>query len=159
VASFFVLGLRGLALADHQASLAAYAAMDLVARAVIVPACVASLLTGVVQSLATPWGLFRHYWVIFKLLLTIAATVLLLVHLGPIRYAAGLASARAPDLVALGPVARQLVLTSGGAVLLLVTTTVLSIYKPAGVLPWRSLTRRRTKNALSSDPGSGTRIV
>ena len=54
VASFFVLGLRGLALADHQASLAAYAAMDLVARAVIVPACVASVLTGVVQSLATP---------------------------------------------------------------------------------------------------------
>jgi hypothetical protein len=134
VAAFFALGLRGIALADPRAAFAAYAAMDLVARAVIVPACIASLVTGVLQSLITPWGLFRHYWVLFKLLLTVAATVLLLLHLGPIRYAADLASVTTPDLAALEPVARKLVVTSGAAVLLLLTTTVLSVYKPAGLL-------------------------
>ena len=37
---------------------------------VIVPASLASLLTGLVQSLGTEWGLFRHYWVSAKFLLT-----------------------------------------------------------------------------------------
>ena len=49
---------------------AAYPAMELAARFVIVPLAFASLLTGVIQSLGTPWGLFRHYWVLVKLLLT-----------------------------------------------------------------------------------------
>ena len=45
---------------------------------VIVPLAIASLLTGVVQALATPWGLFRHYWVVIKLFLTVFATLVLL---------------------------------------------------------------------------------
>ena len=52
--------------------------MDLTARFVIVPLAFAALLTGLIQSLGTPWGLFRHYWVLTKLLLTVFATVVLL---------------------------------------------------------------------------------
>jgi hypothetical protein len=51
---------------------------------VIVPLSLAALLTGVVQSLGTPWGLFRHRWIVAKLALTVVATVLLLVHTQPI---------------------------------------------------------------------------
>jgi hypothetical protein len=40
---------------------AAYLAMDLTSRFVIVPLARASLLTGLAQALGTPWGLFRHY--------------------------------------------------------------------------------------------------
>jgi hypothetical protein len=40
---------------------AAYLAMELIARFVIIPLAFASLLTGLIQSLGTPWGLFRHY--------------------------------------------------------------------------------------------------
>jgi hypothetical protein len=145
VAAFFVLAVRGAALTNPRTSLAAYAGMDLVARAVIVPACFASLLTGIVESIITPWGLLRHYWVFFKLLLTVAATALLVLHLGPIRYAAALASTEAVDLVALRPVARQLVVTSGAAILVLITTTVLSVYKPAGVLRSRTSARQTTQ--------------
>ena len=49
---------------------------------------VAALLTGVVQSLGTSWGLFRHYWVVIKLIITIISTGLLLVHtrLAPVLY-------------------------------------------------------------------------
>src|SRR3981081_2425986 len=50
----------------------------LTARFVIVPLAFASLLSGLIQSLGTPWGLFRHYWVLVKLLLTTFATIVLL---------------------------------------------------------------------------------
>jgi len=42
---------------------------------IIVPLCLASLLTGLIMSLATKWGLFRHYWVTVKFLLTIVSTL------------------------------------------------------------------------------------
>ena len=35
-------------------------------------------------SLGTVWGIFRHYWVLMKLLMTIPATLILLVHMRPI---------------------------------------------------------------------------
>lgn len=54
---------------------AAYLAMDLTGRFVIVPLSLGSLLTGRVQSLGTTWGLFRHYWVLMKFQITILATV------------------------------------------------------------------------------------
>ena len=44
-----------------------------------------SLLTGIVMSLGTAWGLFRHYWVLFKLLMTVFATVILLIYMRTFR--------------------------------------------------------------------------
>ena len=35
---------------------------------------------GVLLTLGTPWGLFRHYWILVKFLLTIGAITVLLVH-------------------------------------------------------------------------------
>jgi hypothetical protein len=72
---------------------AAYLAMEMTGWFVIVPLSFASLLTGLVQSLGTPWGLFRHYWVLIKLLITILATILLLVHMRPTTYLAKVAAA------------------------------------------------------------------
>jgi hypothetical protein len=48
--------------------------MELVGWAVLVPLALASFVTGVVLSDGTPWGLFRHYWVVISLGLTILAT-------------------------------------------------------------------------------------
>src|SRR6202521_6072065 len=92
VAGFLALAIVGLTSQDAQMVRTAYIAMDLIARFVIVPLCLASLLTGVVQSLGTTWGLFRHYWVLAKLALTIPATLLLLVHMQPIGHIARIAS-------------------------------------------------------------------
>ncbi len=61
VAGFLALSLTGLTSPDAQTVRAVYLAMDLTARFVIVPLCVASLLTGLVSALGTPWGLFEHY--------------------------------------------------------------------------------------------------
>ena len=33
-----------------------------------------ALVTGIVSSLFTKWGLFRYYWVLIKLVITVAAT-------------------------------------------------------------------------------------
>lgn len=62
VAAFLALALAGLVSADAQAARAMYLAMDLTGWYVIVPLCLASLATGLVQALGTPWGLVRHYW-------------------------------------------------------------------------------------------------
>src|ERR687891_609408 len=70
VAVFLALAVSGLTSQDAQMVRAAYVAMELSAWYVIVPLVLASLLTGLVQSLGTTWGLFRHFWVLAKLLLT-----------------------------------------------------------------------------------------
>jgi hypothetical protein len=78
VAGFLALAITGVTSQDAQMVRAAYPAMKLIARFVIVPLAFASLLSGLIQSLGTPWGLFRHYWVLGKLLLTTFATIVLL---------------------------------------------------------------------------------
>ena len=54
--------------------------MNLIGFYLLVPLSFAALLTGLVQSLGTSWGLFRQYWTIVKLVLTIGCVGLLLLH-------------------------------------------------------------------------------
>jgi len=71
VGGFLALAVAGLTSQDAQVVRAVYLVLDLTAWYVIVPLCLASVLTGLVSSLSTTWGLFRHYWVLFKILITI----------------------------------------------------------------------------------------
>src|SRR3977135_2983620 len=91
----------------------------LTARFVIVPLACASLLTGLVQSLGTPWGLFRHYWVLVKLLLTVFATIVLLVKMELIGYAARLAAETTLPRTDLREAGIQLVVHAAGGLLVL----------------------------------------
>ena len=81
VAVFLALAVAGLTSQDAQTVRAAYLAMELTGWFVLVPLSLASLLTGLVQSLGTAWGLFRHYWVLFKLLINVVATIVLLLYM------------------------------------------------------------------------------
>ncbi len=65
VVAYLALSIAGLTSADPQRIRAAYIAMELVGWWGIVPLSTSSLLTGLLQSLGTAWGLFRHYWVLF----------------------------------------------------------------------------------------------
>ncbi|MCQ6271177.1 hypothetical protein M8J71_11855 [Pseudarthrobacter sp. R1] len=58
--------------------------MNLVGWAILFPLSLASLSSGIVEGLGTVWRLFRHYWILFKLIITALATALLLVHLQPV---------------------------------------------------------------------------
>ena len=148
VAGFLALAVAGLISRDTQTVRAVYLVMDLTAWYVIVPFCLASLLTGLVSSLSTTWGLLRHYWVLLKILITIPSSLMLLVHMQPIGYIAGVA-ANAPSSIAdLHGLKIQLVIESGAAVLVLLVTTALSVYKPKGMTRygWR---KQREQRALS----------
>ena len=77
-ASFLAIALVGATSDDEPLVRGVFRAMEPMTNFVIVPLAIASLLTGVVQALATPWGLFRHYWVVIKFFLTVFATLVLL---------------------------------------------------------------------------------
>ena len=102
--------------------------MELTTSYVIVPFAVASLLIGVVNALATPWSLVRHYWVLFKLALTGVATIFLLLESRLISYRADVAASMA-DPRELPPE----FLHPGGGLLVLLLATVLAVYKPRGM--------------------------
>ena len=146
VACFLALAIAGLTSADGQLVRSIYLAMELTGWLVIVPLSVASLLTGLVQSLGTTWGLFRHYWVLMKLLINILATILLLVHMQPTSRIAGVAAEAPLSSATLRGLRTQLVVDAGAALLALLVATTLSVYKPRGITPygWRKQREQRT---------------
>ena len=128
---FLSLAIVGLTSRDAQTARAAYLVMEPAAWFVLVPLAFASLFSGVIQSLGTNWGLFRHYWVIFKLLLTVFATIILLTYMETFRSMAAVASdpSSSPGLVRNA----SPVLHAALALLALLIATVLAVYKPRGV--------------------------
>jgi len=136
VAAFLSLSIVALA-GDATVSRAAYLAMNVVGRGVLLPLSVGALVSGVVQSLGTKWGLFKHYWVLVKLVLTVFATAALFVHqFTAVAEAARLASAAAPSFptLALQQLGLQLRADAGLALLVLLTVTVIAVYKPWGLV-------------------------
>ena len=132
IAGFLALAIAGLTRQDAPMVRAAYLAMELTARFVIVPLAFASLLTGLVQSLGTIWGLFRHYWVLAKLLLTVFATIVLLIKMELIGHAAQLAAGTTLSRADLRAAGLQLVVHAAGGLLVLLVPMALSVYKPQG---------------------------
>ena len=132
VAGFLTLAITALNSKDAEMVRAAYFAMALTARFVIVPLAFASLLTGIVQALGTPWGLFRYHWIVTKLLLTVFATTILLLKMPLITHAAhqALVTGSLPSRSSVG---RELVIHSAGGLLVLLVITTLSVYKPWGL--------------------------
>ena len=133
VAAFLSLAIAGQTSQNAQTVRAAYLSLELTTWAVIVPLSVASLLTGIVQSLGTTWGLFRHQWVVAKLGLTVLATIILLVHTQPIDRVAAIAAERTLSSADLRQLRIQLVADAGAAVFALLVATTLSVYKPWGL--------------------------
>jgi hypothetical protein len=133
VAGFLALAIAGVTARDPQIVRSAYLSMHLITWFVIVPFSLAGFLTGLVQSLGTPWGLFRHYWVVTKLLLTTLATIILLVHTQPIDRVAAMAAVTTLSTADLWQLRLQLVGDASAALFVLFVTTTLSVYKPWGM--------------------------
>ena len=136
VFAYLALGVAAVTSQDTQTVRAAWIAMELTGWYVIVPLALASLLTGLVMALGTKWGLFRHYWVLFSLVLTIFAVVVLLLHMPDVSVMADVAQeAEGASLDGLGG---DLLHPGLGLVVLLVIL-MLNMYKPRGVTPygWR----------------------
>lgn len=138
VAAFLALAIAGVTSQNAQVVRSVYLAMDLIARFVIVPLSFAPLLTGPILSLGTPWGLFRHYWILIKLLITILSTIIMQLHMQPISYLSAVA-AEAALSSADHSLQIQMVVAASAALLALLATTALGVYKPRGMTKygWR----------------------
>lgn len=152
VAAFLALAVAGLSSEDLRTVRALYPAMDLIARLVVLPLVVAALLTGLVSSLGTRWGLFRHFWVMVKLVLTVLVILVLLLQLAPIGFLAGAAAdgMSAADHLDLR---RSMVAHAAGGLLVLLTTTTLGIYKPRGMTRYGWRKQHEEESARSTRLG------
>jgi hypothetical protein len=128
VAVFLALAIAGLSSADSEIVRAAYIGMHLTTWYVIVPLALASFSTGLIEGLGTPWGLFRHYWVVTKFVLTLLATALLLLHTQPIGRVANVAMQTTLATADLRQLRLQLVGDASAALFVLLLTTLLSVY-------------------------------
>src|SRR5688572_31079712 len=94
------LALAGLGLTSQNAQTvrSVYLVMEHAAWLTLVPFAFASLVTGLVMSLGTTWGLFQHYWVVFKLAITLFATLVLLMYMQTFEQMAAVAADPIADL-------------------------------------------------------------
>ena len=139
VAAFLALAVVGLTSRDAQTVRGTYLVMEPAARIILLPLAYASLVTGLIQSLGTNWGLFRHYWVLFKLVINVVATVILTSYMATFRHMAGVAADPNADFSTVR--SSSPVLHSTLALFVLLVATVLAVYKPRGLTPygWRKL--------------------
>jgi len=145
VAAYLVLVVAAMTIQGSQTLRAAWIAMELIGWYLIVPLAVASLLSGLVMSLGTPWGLFRHYWTLISLLLTIIATTVLLQHMQTVSFFARVAAdASRPDVAGLRGALRGELLHAGVGLLVLLVIDALNVCKPKGMTAYG---RRRASEA------------
>ena len=136
LAGFLVLSVIGLVSEDALTVRSAYLAADLINRFVIVPAALLSLLTGIFQSLGTLWGLLRHYWVVFKFVIIITATGMLLAKTGPITDMAHTAAQTALTSTDMRGLRLSILGHAIGGLAVLLWVMALGMYKPKAMTPY-----------------------
>jgi hypothetical protein len=166
---FLALAVIGLTSQDERTVRGAHLVMAPAAWFVLVPLAHASLFSGIALSLGTPWGLFRHYWVVFKLGITLFSTVILMIYMGTFRQMAGVAADPVVELALVrnpSPVVHAIL-----ALILLLSAVWLAVYKPFGLTPYAIRTdsqrqpisatavHRTTAPAAASSTSMGLYIV
>jgi hypothetical protein len=146
VAAFLALSIAALTSQDPQTVRGAYLVMELTGWFVLVPLSLASLLTGLISSLGTSWGLLRHYWVVFKLLINLVATIVLLLYMQSLSYLADVAADQALPIDELRDPSP--LLHAAAALLLLVVATILAVYKPRGLTRYGQRKQHRQRTVL-----------
>jgi hypothetical protein len=147
VIAYLGLGVTAVRSTDVQMVRSAWIAMEVTGWFVIVPLAVLSLLTGLVMSLGTKWGLFRYYWVLISFVLTLFSTVILILHMPTVSSMVDVAlEAEGAALEALGG---DLGHPAVGLVILLIVQ-VLNLYKPPGMTRygWRKQQEQRSPSGV-----------
>jgi hypothetical protein len=152
VIAYLGLGIAAVESSDTETIRAAWTAMEVTGWRVIVPLAIAALVTGLVMSLGTRWGLFRHYWTLISLALTVLCTAVLVLHMPAVSATARVArTVEGTDLRMLGGD----LFHPGAGLLLLLAITMLNVYKPEGLTPygWRKQRdERRTLRTSAAEP-------
>jgi hypothetical protein len=150
VAGFLAVAAVALTSSDAQTVRGAYLVMEPAAWFVLVPLAFASLATGLVQSLGTTWGLFRHYWVLAKLVINLFSTIVLLMYMETFSFMAEVASDPSANL---GEVRNASpLLHASAALVLLLVATVLAVYKPRGMTRYGQRKQRGQATTFPTGP-------
>lgn len=158
IAVYLVLALKGLAGTTELGTRAAYLGMQDAGWAAVVPLGFASVTTGIFQALGTPWGIFRNYWVLVKLVISVVALAILMLHMGPTdTLARAAANGTWQMLVDLRGSRLQLVMDAALALLVLLVASVLGTYKPRGQTPWAA--QGGDRPAAAAAPGRWFRVL
>jgi hypothetical protein len=129
VAVFVALDLVARIEGDPEVNRLIWLALDATGWTLLVPLAIASLATGVISALGTQWGLLRHYWVLFKLLITAFSTLVLITQ---VQGFAGRAEHAADPSFDSGALGSEL-LHTGGGLIVLSFALILSVLKPRGM--------------------------
>ena len=132
-----ILGVAAVTSVAPAASRPLYLSMEAV-NVAFPPTAIATLVTGVLLSLGTKWGLLEYYWVATKLALTVGVVVtgIALVERLIQRSVSALSVGDGTILGATSAPATLLISLSAAHVLMLGVATVLSVYKPLGRTPF-----------------------
>jgi hypothetical protein len=150
-AGYLVLGVVAGVSEEALTIRAAWIGMELIGWLAVVPLGCLALLTGLVMSLGTPWGLVRHYWVLIAFVLTVLSLIVLILHMPTVTAGANLAHTINDRAVAeLGGD----VLHPALGLVILVVVAVLNVYKPRGVTPYgRKRAEKRTTGPAAGAVG------
>lgn len=130
VLAYIGLGISAVTSRDESTIRGSWVAMETIGWAVLVPLAVATLVTGVVMSLGTRWGLFRYYWVMLSFTLTTLASLVLVLHMPDVSSLAQRAqTAGSAELQSLGGDLFHATL----GLLVLTAVLVLNVFKPPGM--------------------------
>jgi hypothetical protein len=147
VAAYLALVIAALTSDSAETVQGAFIAMELVYFA-LVPLAATALITGLTQSLGSSWGLFRHYWVVIKLVLTVVAITVMLLNLSGVSSHADHVT-HSPGADMRSEAVHQLQHAGVGLLMLLVAAS-LGLYKPRGMTRYG---RRATARPAAGPPG------
>lgn len=129
---------------------AAYVFMDVFANVIFPPAAVGALLSGIILSVGTKWGLLRHYWVVSKLVLNVAVILSAVLFtqqwLERVIATASGSVANTVTILEVASLPMQLIYVSVAHLLMLGAATLISVYKPWGKM-W--FAQRKAAQSLS----------
>lgn len=149
IVPYLALVMAGLTSHDAQVVRAACPSMELIGWYVIVPFSFAALLSGLVMSLGSQWGLFRRWWIMAKFLLTIFAVLVLFRHMQDVSRMAKETMLSSADF-------RPDFIHATGGLLVLLAAMTLSMFKPWGMTPYG---RRRALQAYSPSRSSREAVL
>ena len=144
-AALVALEVTGLGTGDPGARAGIAEAMAALVVWVLVPVVSASLVSGLVLALTTPWGLVRYWWVLIKCGIAAVLTATGLMVMLPRLHQIIIGEAE--------PVGMQLLIGRAIALALLLGATGLSVVKPWGKTP-HGRSARENRTAVSRSSGT-----
>jgi uncharacterized membrane protein len=135
--------------ADADVRRVCYRMISSVDAFLVIPGAFTALVSGIVLAVVTPWGLARHWWVLSKLVLTVAVIVYSTVGLGVwVEDSIAATTGSAAE----SPVAGLLAYGTLPNIVAFLFMTWVSVAKPWGATPW-ARPRRRGAGRLTTTGG------